>query len=161
MKRLLIAALAAAGLGLAAQSARADCAFDYSCCRHFSFVKTCKQRCLTYTSCCNPLPCLPSCGPSCGPALWDSLAAYGYGAYGYAAPHVAAVAPAAAAPTATTPSFNAPKPTPAPKTSTGLQQAGYFYYPPTTAGYNYNYGYGAGYGYGYGYTQAPSYWYDN
>jgi hypothetical protein len=158
MKRLLIAALAAAGLSLAAQSARADVCFDYSCCRHFSYHRTCKQRCLTYTSYC--CPCAPCCGPSCGPALWDSLAAYGYGAYGYAAPHgVAAVAPAAAAPAATTPSFKAPQPTPAAKTSTGVQQAGYFYYPPAAASYNYSYG--AGYGYGYGYTQAPSYWYDN
>lgn len=158
MKRLLIAALAAAGLSLAAQSARADCAFDYCCNRHFCFVKTCKQRCLTYTSCCNPLPCLPSCCSTGGPALWDSLGAYGYGAYAYAAPHgAAAVAPAAAAPATTTPSFTAPQPTPAPKTSTGVQQAGYFYYPPSAAGYNYGYGTG----YGYGYMQAPSYWYDN
>src|SRR6185437_6118931 len=106
---------------------------------------------------------LPCAGGGCGyggPAVWDGYNPYAAPAYAPAY-GVAAAAPTAAAP-ATTPSFTPPQPTPAPKNSispTGLQQAGYFYYPPTSAAANYGAGYGYGYGYGAGYYQAPSYWY--
>jgi hypothetical protein len=158
MKRLMLAGLVALGLAFAAQPALADCAFEYSCSRHFSYVHTSKQRCFSYSSHCNPLPCAPSCGYG-GPALWNGYNPYAAAAY---APAYGVAAATSAAPaSATKPAFTPPQPTPAPRNSvspTGLQQAGYFYYPPTTAATS---GYGAGYGYGYGagYYQVPSYWY--
>ncbi len=128
--------------------------FDYSVCRHFCFVHTQKNRCFSYSSCATPLPCAGGYGPS-GPVAWNALGAYGapgYGAAAYPAP-VAAV-PATTAPA---PSFKAPAPTPASKSTTGVQQAGYFYYgPANNAGYNYGTSYGYSY---YGYAQAPNYWY--
>jgi hypothetical protein len=178
MKRILVVGLVALGLAATSAPLRADCMFEYSCCRHLCYVGTSKSRCFNYSSHANPLPCGP--GGHAGPALWDGLAAYGAPPYPYAAPVAAAPAAAAAAtpaapaaPAATTPSFKAPQPSPATKSSAGVQQAGYFYYGPTSnagysanAGYNYGtgYGYGAGYGYyGYGYgasyAQAPNYWY--
>lgn len=164
MKRLLVGALVALGLTATAAPARADCMFDYSCCRHFSWVHTCKNRCFTFSSYCNPLPCAPQgCGYG-GPAMWNSLAAYGQYPYGYAV--AAQPAPAAAAPAATTPSFRAPTPTPA---SNGVKQTGYTYGAPAYPAYNYSAGYNYygtstgydyyGYGAGYGYAQAPNYWY--
>ncbi len=162
MKRLLIGAFVALGLAATAAPASADCYFDYSCCRHMCFVHTCKNRCFTFSSYCNPLPCAPSCGGYGGPALWNSLGAYGaYGAYGYAV----AAQPAATttAPASSTPSFKAPAPSPA----TGVKQTSYSYGQAANPGYNscggYNY-YGASSGYdyygaAYSYAQAPNYWY--
>lgn len=150
MKRILLTGLVALGLAAAAQPAKANLMFEYSCSRHFCFVHTQKNRCLSYTSCATPLPCAPGCGYS-GPALWDGFA--GYGAPHYAAP--VAAAPAAAAPAATKPSFTPPQPKPA-----GVQQAGYFYYGPAAAP-AYNTGGYLYYGQGAGYYQAPNYWYDN
>jgi hypothetical protein len=163
MNRFLFGSLAALALAATATPAWADCCLEYNCCRHLSFVRTSKNRCLTFTSHANPLPCAPGHGYG-GPALWDGLAAYGHAPAAYPAP--VAAAPAAAAPAATTPSFKAPPPAPATKSPSGVQQAGYFYYgQPANAEYGYNagYNYGAGYGYGYGYgasyAQAPNYWY--
>lgn len=168
MKRLMFVSLVALGLATTARPAKADCAFEYSCARHLSFVHTTKNRCFSFSSHSNGLPATSHCGYG-GPAPWGGLAAYGAPAYGYgayAAPVVAA--PAAAAPAATTtPAFKAPQPAPASNSSNGVQQAGYFYYGPSSnAGYGYNAGYnyyGTGYGYGYGYgasyAQAPNYWY--
>jgi hypothetical protein len=160
MKQLLYGALVALALAVTATSARADCCFEYNCCRHLSYVHTSKNRCFTFNSCSNGLPC----GGGYGAPV-----AYGapYPAPVYAA---AAAAPAAAAPAATQPSFKAPPPAPATSSATGVQQAGYFYYGPTSnagdgynAGYNYGASYGYGYGYGYGYSgsyaQVPNYWY--
>ncbi|HTU92254.1 MAG TPA: hypothetical protein VMF69_19390, partial [Gemmataceae bacterium] len=125
--------------------------------------------CWTFNSHVNPLPCMSHGGGGySGPAPWNALAAYGpYGPYGYPygpRPAPVAAAPAVAAPAAT-PSFKAPAPSPSTKNQTGLQQAGYSYYGPTTdagygnnAGYNYGYGY-YGYGASYSYAQAPNYWY--
>ena len=45
MKRFLFVALVALGLTSATRSAKADCAFEYSCSRHFSYVHTSKSRC--------------------------------------------------------------------------------------------------------------------
>ncbi len=163
MKRLMFAGLLALGLACSARTARADCSFEYSCSRHLSYVHTSKQCSFSYNSHCNPLPCAPSCGGYGGPALWDGYHPYAAPNYGInpygTAPYAA---PVAAAPTAAPPAFTAPQPTPAQKgtaSPTGLQQAGYFYYPPT-GNASYGYGYGAGYNYyGAGYYQAPSYWY--
>lgn len=165
MKRLLFGALVALGLVVTATPVRADCYFDYSCCRHMSWVFTGRSRCWTFSSHCNPLPCAPSCGGYGGPALWNSLGAYGYhNPYGYAV----AAQPAAgtATPAAATPSFKAPAPSPS---TSGVKQTSYSYGQPANPGYNYNAGYnyyGAssgydyyGYGAGYNYAQAPNYWY--
>lgn len=160
MKRLLFVGLLALGLAFTARPAQADCSFEYSCSRHLSYVHTSKNRCFSYSSHSNPLPCATGCcapGGYGGPAAWDGYNPYAAPAYAPAY-GVAAAAPAATAP-ATTPSFSPPQPAPMPKggvAPTGLQQAGYFYYPPTTAASS---GYGAGYGYAAGYYQAPSYWY--
>jgi hypothetical protein len=172
MKRSLFGGLLALGLALTATPAQAGLCFDYSVCRHISLVYTGRTRCLTYNSCSNPVPCPTGCcnlGYGCGngPALWDGMAAYGGHAYGPAAyPAPVAAAPAATtAPANTSPPFQAPQPTPANKKSTtGLQQAAYYYYAqPSQAGYGYSAGYnyyGAGYSYyGYDYAQAPNYWY--
>jgi hypothetical protein len=175
MKRLMFGGLAALALALSATPAWAGCSFDYSVCRHICFTYTGRNRCLHYTSCSNPVPC-PSgycsvagggMGGYGGPVAWDGLAAYGAPAYGvapYAAP--VAAAPVAAPATPAQPSFQAPQPNPANKSSTGLQQAVYYYGQPGSTGYapSAGYGYGAGYmyygaGYGYGYTQVPNYWY--
>jgi hypothetical protein len=160
MKRFLFVALVALGLTAATRSAKADCAFEYSCSRHFSYVHTSKSRCFTFNSHSNPLPCLGGhCGYS-GPAAWDGFAGYGAPAYGVAAAPAAApaaAAPAAKTPDAKSPSFNAPQPK---ENANGVQQTGYFYYGQTP-----NPGYSAGYTYGgysyYGYGTGPNYWYDN
>ncbi len=162
MKRFLFVGLVALGLAAATRPAKADCAFEYSCSRHLSFVHTSKNRCFTFSSHSNPLPCVGGhCGYG-GPALWDGFA--GYGAPHYAAPVAAApaTAPAASTPAAKTPSFNAPQPKETPNNTSSLQQAGYFYYG-QTANPGYTYGGYSYYGYGYnaGYYQAPNYWYDN
>jgi hypothetical protein len=165
MKRFLIGGLVALGLAVTATPARADCYFDYSCCRHFCWIHTAKNRCFTFSSHSNPLPCVSSCGYS-GPSLWNSLAAYAPHGYAVAAQPAAAVAaPAAAAPAAPAPSFKAPQPSPA---TNGVKQAVYYYGQANpgsgyNAGYNY-YGTSSGYSYyGYGadysYAQAPNYWY--
>jgi hypothetical protein len=168
MKRLLIGGLVALGLAVTAAPASADCYFDYSCCRHFCYVHTCKNRCLTFSSYCNPLPCAPGCGGYGAPALWNSLAAYGHSnPSGYAV--AAQPAAAAAAPAAAQPSFKAPTPSPA---TNGVKQTTYSYgQTPTSPSYGYSpstgyqyYGAGSGYdyyGYGasYSYAQAPNYWY--
>jgi hypothetical protein len=159
MKRLLSGGLLALGLALTATPAQAGCTFDYSVCRHISLVFTGRTRCLSYTSCSNPVPCPSGCsnigyGCGSGPALWDGLAAYG----AYPAPVVAAPT----APANTAPSFKAPQPTPATKSTTGLQQAAYYYYAQASqAGYSYNagYNYGAGYVYYGSAAQVPDYWY--
>jgi hypothetical protein len=162
MKRLLFGGLMALGLTMTAAPAWADCYFESSCCRYMSFVRTAKQRCWTFNSCCNPLPCVSHCASGASSALapWNAMAAYGHPAAAYPAP-VAAV-PAVAAPAAA-PTFKAPQPTPATKTSTSVQQAGYFYYGQTqNTAYNYGTGYGYGYygyGAGYSYAQVPNYWY--
>lgn len=156
MKRILFVGLAALGLTVAARPAKADCIFEYSCSRHLSYVHTSKNRCFSFSSHANPLPCVSSCGYS-GPSLWDGFA--GYGAPHYAAPVAAAPAAATPAPAATTPPYTPPQPKP-----TGVQQAGYFYYGQTAnPAYNtgYNYGGYLYYGQGAGYYQAPNYWYDN
>ncbi|MHB1425615.1 MAG: hypothetical protein ACYC3I_20800 [Gemmataceae bacterium] len=166
MKRLFIGGLVALGLAMTAAPASADCYFDFSCCRHMCFVRTSKNRCWSFQSCCNPLPCISSCG-SGGIAPWNALAAYGPGGYAVAAAPVAAVPAAAApAPAASQPTFRGPQPTPAASSTTGVQQAGYYPYgQPNYAGYGsspgYNYyGYGYyGYGAGYSYAQVPNYWY--
>jgi hypothetical protein len=165
MKRFLIGGLVALGLAMTTAPAWADCYFDMTSCRHMCFVRTSRNRCWNFSSYCNPLPCVGSCGyGAVGPAP--------YGPYGYAAaPAPVAAAPAAAtAPAGSQPAFQAPQPTPATNKTNGLQQAGYFYYGPTgnagsgsSTGYYY-YGAGSGYGYyGYGasynYAQAPNYWY--
>jgi hypothetical protein len=146
MKRLLFVGLLALGLAATARPAQADFRIQSSVCRTFCFEHTARQRCVTRSVHCNPL----SCGYGYGyGGMWGGY--YGYGAPYYGAAYAAA--PAAA------PTFTAPQPTPAPSATvspTGLQQAGYFYYP-QTAGYDY--GYGAGFGAGYGYAQAPNYWY--
>jgi hypothetical protein len=158
MKRILNGAFVALSLALTGSSVHADCSFEYSCSRHFCYTRTSKNRCFSFNSGCNPLPCAGGC-PS-GPAMWNALPAYGY-----AAPAPVVAAPAATAPTSSSPSFKAPAPAPATNGATGLQQAGYFYYGPSNStGYNnnagYNYNYGASYGYSYyGYAQAPNYWY--
>jgi hypothetical protein len=173
MKRLLFGGLVALGLAVTAGPANADCYFEHSVCRHCTFVRTCKNRCWSFNCYCNPLPCVGSCGYGyCGPTPWNALYAYGAHAYPHSAASATAPAaanPAAPAPANAAPSFQAPQPAPAAKSSTGLQQAGYFYYGQTndagygyTPGYNYgtSYGYGYyGYGVGYGYAQAPNYWY--
>jgi len=163
MKRLLFGGLVALGLAVTAAPVKADCYFECNVCRHMSFVRTCKNRCWTFSSTCNPLPCVSHCGSGySGPAPWNALAAYGYLYPSPAAPAASPSAPAA------TPSFKAPQPTPTDNKSTGVQQAGYFYYGQiNNAGYGYNTGYyGSGYGYGYygygagyNYAQAPNYWY--
>ena len=157
MKRLMFAGLLALGLAFTARPAQADCSFEYSCSRHLSYVHTSKNRCFSYNSHSNPLPCASGCCGYSGPAMWDGYNPY---AAAYAPAYgVAAATPVAAPTPAAKPSFTAPQPTPAPKYSTsptGLQQAGYFYYPPTAST---NAAYGAGYGYAAGYYQAPSYWY--
>ncbi|HZV06075.1 MAG TPA: hypothetical protein VE999_13435 [Gemmataceae bacterium] len=166
MKRLLVGAVVALGLASTATPAWADCYFDYSCCRHFCWVHTAKNRCFTFSSHSNPLPCAPCAGGYGGPALWNSLAAYGPHGYAVAAQPAAAAAPAAAAPAAPAPSFKAPQPAPA---TNGVKQAVYYYGQPTNPGYGYNAGfnyYGTstgysyyGYGADYSYAQAPNYWY--
>ncbi|HTU21111.1 MAG TPA: hypothetical protein VMG10_23865 [Gemmataceae bacterium] len=164
MKRILLVGLVALGLAAAAPPVKANFMFDYSVCRHFCFVHTQKNRCFNFNSCATPLPGAPG-GGYAGPAGWGGPPAYGPPpAYGYAAPAPVVAAPAAVAPAAPAPQFKAPQPSPASNSSTGVQQAGYFYYGPTNnAGYGYNYGYGAGYlYYGYGaasYAQVPNYWY--
>ncbi len=162
MKRLLCGGLVALGLAVMAAPAKADCYFCSTCCRNVTFVHTCRNRCWSFNSYCNPLPCVGACG-YCGPAPWNVLAAYG--PHGYP-PHPAPVAavPAAPAP-APTPGFKAPAPTPATKSTAAVQQAGYFYYGQyNNAGSASYYGTGSDYGYyGYGasfsYAQAPNYWY--
>jgi hypothetical protein len=160
MKRFLFGGLLALGLAVTATPARADFYFEADCCRHWSMVRTCKQRCWTFNSCCNPLPCISHCasGGSSGLTPW-----HGPGPYGYPA----AAAPVAAAPVAPAPAgvpaFKAPAPAPVTKTSATVQQAGYFYYG-QAENTGYNYGTGSGYGYygygaGYSYAQAPNYWY--
>lgn len=158
MKRILLAGLTALALAAAAQPARASCMFEYSCSRHLSFVHTSKNRCFSYSSCATPLPCAPGCGYA-GPALWDGFAGYGAPSYGAAPVAAAPAASTTPTPAATTPSFTPPQPK-----STGVQQAGYFYYGQTASpSYNagYNYGGYLYYGQGYGHPQAPNYWYDN
>jgi hypothetical protein len=160
MKRLLVGAVVALGLAGTAAPAFADCYFEMSCCRHMCWVHTRRNRCLTYHSYSNPLPCAPG-GGYCGPSLWNSLAAYAPHGYPVAAQPVAAAAPAAPAP-----SFKAPQPAPA---TNGVKQAAYYYGQPTNPGYGSNagfnyYGTSSGYSYyGYGadysYAQAPNYWY--
>jgi hypothetical protein len=169
MKRLLVGGLVALGLAVTAAPAWADCYFEATCCRHITFVRTCRNRCWTFNSCVNPLPCISSCGGgyTSGAAPWPAPVAHA--PYGYAPAAVAAVPAATTAPAnstpATQPSFKAPQPRPATTSSTGVQQAGYFYYGQTNnPGYNYNAGYNSatGYSYGYssyGYAQAPNYWY--
>lgn len=159
MKRLLFGGLAALGLAVTAAPAWADCHFECSVCRHMSFTRTCKSRCWTFSSGCNPLPCISHSGFGyVGPAPWNALLAYGYPPP--AAP-TAATPAAPAAPAAPAPSFKAPQPAPAKTNATGVQQAGYFYYGQDPyAGYapNTGYGYGySGYGAGYSYAQAPNY----
>jgi hypothetical protein len=161
MKRFLYGAFAALSLTLLASPARADCSLDYSCCRSLCFKHTSKNRCFSYSSHSNPLPCAGGYAPA-GPVAWNGLAAYGYPGYGYAAP--VAAAPAAAAPAATTPGYKAPAPTPTTNSGNGVQQTGYSYYgQPAAPSYGSSSGYyyyGANYGYGsYGYAQAPNYWY--
>jgi hypothetical protein len=172
MKRFLFGGLVALGLAVTAAPAKADCYFQSNVCRSMTWVHTCRNRCWSFNSYVNPLPCISTCGGGGGyssAAPWPGAvghAPYGYAPYGYA-PGAVAAAPAAAAPAAATPatqpSFRAPQPTPATNNSTGLQQAGYAYYGQTNAagyGYNAGYNYGAGYGYGYySYAQAPNYWY--
>ena len=168
MKRFLIVGLVALGLAATARSAKADCAFEYSCSRHLSYVHTSKNRCFSFNSHSTPLPCMSHSGSGYSGPAWGDPSAYGAPAYGYPAAAPVAAAPAAAAPAApaaTTPSFNAPAPkqTPNNNASAGLQQAGYFYYGQTAnpgygAGYNYSTGYSY---YGYGSAGAPNYWYDN
>ncbi len=167
MKRLLFGGLMALGLTAMATPAWADCYFQCNVCRSMTFVRTCRNRCWSFNSYVNPLPCISTCGAGGGyssAAPWP--AAYAHAPYAYA-PAAVVAAPAAAAPATSTPanqpSFRAPQPTPAASTSTGVQQAGYFYYgQANNAGYGYNagYNYGASYGYGYySYAQAPNYWY--
>ncbi|HEY7427808.1 MAG TPA: hypothetical protein VH682_26490 [Gemmataceae bacterium] len=164
MKRFLFVGLVALGLAATARSAKADCAFEYSCSRHLSYVHTSKNRCFSFNSHSTPLPCMSSSGYGYSGPAWGAAPAYGYAAPVAAAPVAAAPAAPAAAPAATTPSFNAPAPKQTPSNSTaGLQQAGYFYYGQTAnpgygAGYNYSTGYSY---YGYGSAGAPNYWYDN
>jgi hypothetical protein len=144
MKRILCVGLLALGLAAAARPARADFRLQWNVCRSVCWEHTAKQRCLNYTTHSNPLSCAGGYG------------GMGGGYYGYGAPYDVGAA-YAAAPAAATPSFTAPQPTATPSATvspTGLQQAGYFYYPPVA-----NYGYGYGYGYGAGYSQAPNYWY--
>ena len=164
MKRILCGGLVALGLALTAAPAKADCYFCSTCCRNITFVRTCRNRCWSFNSYCNPLPCVGSCGYGySGPAPWNALAAYG--PYGYPPrPAPVAAVPAAPAPAAT-PGFKAPAPTPATNSTAAVQQAGYFHYGQfNNAGSAYNYGTNYGYGYyGYGanysYAQAPNYWY--
>ncbi len=168
MKRLLVGGLLALGFAMTAAPAWADCYFECSCCRHFTFVRTTKNRCWSCTTTCNPLPCISSCsGGGCASAA-PFPAPVAYAPFAYAPAAVAAAPAATTAPAASTPasqpSFQAPQPRPA-TSSTGVQQAGYFYYGQTNnagygynAGYNYGTGYGSGY-YNYGYAQAPNYWY--
>lgn len=167
MKHLLFGGLVALALAVTATSAQAACQFEYSCYRHMCYTSTGKNRCFSFSSCGNALP---GCGYG-APVAYPAPYAYPYAApaYGYAAP--VAAAPAATAPAATQPTFRAPQPAPAANSTNGVQQAGYFYYGPTSnAGYGYNpgYNYGAGYGYGYNYgygygagsyAQVPNYWY--
>ncbi|HEY7330522.1 MAG TPA: hypothetical protein VH592_22975 [Gemmataceae bacterium] len=162
MKRFLLGSLMALGLAASATPARADFYFEADCCRHWSMVRTCKQRCWTCTTHCNPLPCISHCasGGSSGVTPWHGAAAYGYPAAAYPAP--VAAAPVAPAP-AGAPAFKAPAPAPVTKTSATVQQAGYSYYG-QAENTGYNYGTGSGYGYygygaGYSYAQAPNYWY--
>src|SRR5262249_46082240 len=94
MKRLLVGALVALGLAGTAAPALADCYFELSCSRHMCFVHTRRNRCLTYHSYSNPLPCAPCAGGYCGPTLWNSLGAYAPHGYAVAAqPAAAAAAP--------------------------------------------------------------------
>jgi hypothetical protein len=161
MKRLMLGGLVALGLMLAARPARADFLLQWNVCRNICIQHTAKQRCFTFTSHSNPI-CCPGGGYGGYGGLWGAYYAYGaygspyYGGLASAAP--AAAAPAATTPATTTPSFTPPQPTPTggSATPTGLQQAGYFYYPPAAAA---GYGYGYGYDYGVGYSQAPNYWY--
>jgi hypothetical protein len=167
MKRLLFGGLLALGLAVTAAPAKADCYLQYNCCHNLTFVRTARNRCWSFNSHVNPLPCISSCGGGGYSHAAPYPAPYGYAPYGYAPGAVAAVPTATTTPAASTPatqpSFRAPQPTPAASSSTGVQQAGYFYYgQANNAGYGYNagYNYGASYGYGYySYAQAPNYWY--
>jgi hypothetical protein len=141
MKRFLFVGLLALGLAATTRPARADFRLQWNVCRSLCIEYTARQRCLTYTTHSNPLSCAGGYGGY-----------YGYGAHYYDAAYAGTTA---AAPAAGSPSFTAPQPTPTPSATvspTGLQQAGYFYYP-QAAGYGYGAGYGAGY------AQAPNYWY--
>jgi hypothetical protein len=175
MKRLLFGGLVALGLAMTAAPAMADCYFQYNCCHNLTFVRTARNRCWTFNSHVNPLPCISSCGGGGYSSATPYPAPYGYAPYAHA-PYAYGAAAVAAVPAATTapatstapstqPSFRAPQPTPAASNSTGVQQAGYSYYGQVNnagygynAGYNYGASYGAGYGY-YSYAQAPNYWY--
>lgn len=164
MKRILFGGLLALGLVATAAPAWADCYFECNVSRHMTFVRTCRNRCWSFNSYVNPLPCVYSHGYGYT-GYAPAAAPLAYAPYGYAP----AAAPAAPASPAAQPPFRAPQPRPTTNNPTGLQQAGYSYYGQTmNAGYGYDagYNYGAGYGYGYygygagySYAQAPNYWY--